>query len=213
MSRKKIVLDTSVFVNPASSHAFGRSPTEAFIAFLEIGKRIDDVDFYMPPSIYMELMHFCEEAKIPDKLALVINKKAPKKNELRVPGIFIYQLVDSMRDRVDRGLRLAERHVREALSGEAKEKAASANLPAGAGPEKKVRPDAYSIGLLRESYRRIMREGVLDSKADVDLLLLAYELDAMLVSADLGVVEWAENLGLTILTHEKLKPFLSEHAK
>jgi RNA ligase partner protein len=130
-----------------------------------------------------------------------------KKNELRVPGVFIYQLVDSMRDRVDRGLRLAERHVREALSGEAKEKAAAAD------PSKKIRPDAYSIGLLRESYRRIMREGMLDSKADVDLLLLAYELEATLISADLGVVEWAENLGLAHLSHEQLPAFLSSQAE
>jgi RNA ligase partner protein len=207
MSRKKIVLDTSVFVNPASSHAFGRTPTEAFATFLEKAKNISGVEFYMPPSIYTELMHFCEESKIPAKLLLIINKKAPKKNELRVPGVFIYQLVDSMRDRVDRGLRLAERHVREALSGEAKEKAAAAD------PSKKIRPDAYSIGLLRESYRRIMREGMLDSKADVDLLLLAYELEATLISADLGVVEWAENLGLAHLSHEQLPAFLSSQAE
>lgn len=206
MSSKNIVLDTSVFVNPAASHIFGRSPTEAFTTFLELAKEASHVNFYMPPSIYTELMHFCEEAKIPHKLLMAINRKAPKKNELRIPGVFIYQLVDSMRDRVDRGLRLAERHVREALSGEAKEKAATAD------PSKRMHPDAYSIGLLRESYRRIMREGMLDSKADVDLLLLAYELEATLVSADLGVIEWAENLGLSLLSHEQLKTFLTENA-
>jgi RNA ligase partner protein len=206
MSRKKIVLDTSVFVNPASSHAFGRTPTEAFATFLEKAKNTSNVDYYMPPSIYTELMHFCEEQKISQKLLLIINKKAPKKNELRVPGVFIYQLVDNMRDRVDRGLRLAERHVREALSGEAAQKA-------NADESKKMRPDAYAIGLLRESYRRIMREGTLDSKADVDLLLLAYELEATLVSADFGVVDWAEQLGLSILKHEQLPAFLSAHAE
>ncbi len=205
MSRKKLILDTSVFVNPASAHVFGRTPTEAFVAFLEKAKETANVDYFMPPSIYTELMHFCEEKSVPGKLLLIINQKAPKKNELKIPGVFIYQLVESMRDRVDRGLRLAERHVREALSGEAKQKAEAAD------PSGKIRPDAYSIGLLRESYRRMMREGTLDSKADVDLLLLAYELDALLVSADLGVVEWAEHLGLSVLKYEQLKTFLNEH--
>jgi len=207
MSRQNIILDTSVFVNPASFHAYGRTPTDAFTAFLQKAQNISDVHFYMPPSIYTELMHFCEESKVPHKLLLLIHKKAPKKHELRVPGVFIYQLVESMRDRIDRGLRLAERHVREALSGEAKEKAAAAD------PSGKIRPDAYSIGLLRDSYRRMMREGTLDSKADVDLLLLTYELEATLVSADLGVMEWAENLGLSILSHEQLPAFLASHEK
>jgi predicted DNA-binding protein (UPF0278 family) len=53
----------------------------------------------------------------------------------------------------------------------------------------------------------------LDSKADVDLLLLAYEMNATLVSADQGVLEWAENLGVALLAHERLREFLQEKAK
>jgi uncharacterized protein len=204
---KRIVLDTSVFVNPASSRAFGDSPTTAFARFLELAKETVGVEFYMPPSIYAELMHFCEEQKIAARLLLLINKRPPKKHELKVSGMFVYNLVESMRDRSDRGLRLAERHVREALDGTASDKAAPAE------GNQKVRPDAYIIGLLRESYRRIMREGMLDSKADVDLLLLAYELDATLVSADQGVLDWAENLGVPLLAHDHLKEFLQEKTK
>jgi RNA ligase partner protein len=204
-----IVLDTSVFVNPASAHVFGDSLTVAFTRFLELAQSVEGVEFYMPPSIYTELMHFCEESKVPSNLLLLINRRPPKKNELRVPGVFIYTLVESMRDRVDRGLRLAERHVREALDGTASDKAAIASTEG----DKKVRPDAHVIGLLRESYRRIMREGMLDSKADVDLLLLAYEMNATLVSADQGVLEWAENLGVALLAHERLREFLQEKAK
>jgi RNA ligase partner protein len=168
----------------------------------------------MPPSIYYELSHFAEEAKIPLKLRNVIQQQAPKKNELKVPGIFIYTLVDTMRDRIDRGLRLAERHVREALSSSAKasEDVSTQSLAKGDATKKhgEIRADAEAIGRLRETYRRIMREGALDSKADVDLLLLSYELDGFLVTADEGVLLWAEHLGLKILPYPQLKSLLEK---
>ena len=56
----------------------------------------------------------------------------------------------------------------------------------------------------------MMREGMLDSKADVDLLLLAYELNATLVSADEGVLLWAENLGISTLPYALLRPLMLE---
>jgi len=198
--KKKLVLDTSIFVNPASAAAFGSSPTAALAAFLEQAKQAD-VELLMPPSIYAELMCFAEEAKISKALLLLIHRKPPKKHETRIPGVFIYSLVESMRDRVDRGLRLAERHVRESLQAPAAQSAAG---------DKPVRADAEAISRLRESYRRIMREGMLDSRADVDLLLLAYEVDGLLVSADQGVLSWAENLGISILSYDHLRDFLVE---
>ena len=50
---------------------------------------------------------------------------------------------------------------------------------------------------------------MLDSRADVDLLLLTYELNATLISADLGVLAWAESLGLSILPYDQLPAFLA----
>lgn len=202
---KQFVLDTSLFVNPASAQAFGSSPTGAFTNFLELAKKVEGVSFLMPPSIYSELMHFAEEKKISASLLSLIQQKPPKKHEIQVSGFFIYQLVESFRDRVDRGLRLAERHVREALQA-----------PEAAVPKEKkaapdeIRADSKLISSLRESFRRMMREGMLDSKADVDLLLLAYETKATLVSADEGVLAWAENLGIEILPYEQLQPCLKD---
>lgn len=201
----RLVLDTSLFVNPACAQAFGPFPTAAFAAFLELAKDSQGVECCMPPSIYAELMHFVEEQKIPKSLLLVLNTKPPRKHETKIPGIFIYELVETMRDRVDRGLRLAERHVREALHMEPPPKVSDHG-------SKAVRADAEAIARLRESYRRIMREGLLDSRADVDLLLLAYELDATLVSADQGVIDWAEKLGIRLLPYERLRALLIESA-
>lgn len=203
MTKKTFILDTSVFVNPDSGRFFGHDPTSSFQNFLGLAAAASGVEFLMPPSVYEELMHFAEEARIPKKLLLAVYKKAPRKHELKVPGIFLYQLVDEIRDRTDRGLRLAERVAREAIQ-----------MPPPAAPapgQKGPRPDADVISRLRESYRRIMREGMLDSKADVDLLLLSYEVDGTLVTADQGVLLWAENLGLSIMTPESLKEFLHHH--
>ncbi|MCB4756405.1 MAG: hypothetical protein LHV69_05120 [Elusimicrobia bacterium] len=232
MTKKvQLILDTSLFVNPACAHVFGHSPTSALTQFLEKAKEVKNVDFLMPPSVYAELMHFAEEPKIPKSQLLLIHKRAPKKHELRVPGIFLYQLVDETRDRVDRGLRLAERHVREALQislgaphpgplplGEGARLLGRMNnelpLPTGEGRgegRKMVRPDAEIIGRLRDSYRRMMREGMLDSKADVDLLLLTYEVEGTLATGDIGLQTWAENLGLTLLSPEHLPEFLEKH--
>lgn len=195
-----VILDTSLFVNPASSHVFGPTPTLAFQEFLDLARLKTDTKFLMPPSIYAELMHFAEEPKIPRELLLTIHKQPPKKHELKIPAIFIYDLVEAMRDRIDRGLRLAERHTREAID--------MVPPPKGEHP-KGPRPDAEVIGRLRESYRRIMREGMLDSKADVDLLLLAYETGGKLASADEGVILWAENMGIPILSYDHLYEFVT----
>jgi RNA ligase partner protein len=198
---RRFALDTSVFVNPASASAFGPTPTAALTRFLEQARGLDGVEFLVPPSVYGELMYFAEEASVPKDLLLLLRQQAPRKNEVKVPGIFIYTLVDEIRDRIDRGLRLAERAVRDALH--------EAPPPEPERGAKGPRPDAEPIQRLRESHRRIMREGMLDSRADVDLLLLCYETGSTLVTADQGLLLWAEHLGLEILPHEQLPAFLA----
>ncbi len=74
------------------------------------------------------------------------------------------------------------------------------------GAEKK-KPDEI-IQDLRRKYRDALREGIIDSKEDVDLLLLAMELDALLITADQGLITWAEKLGVRWLIPEKFKDFL-----
>ncbi len=203
---KQLVLDTSLFVNPASAEAMGNSPTTALKRFLELSKNAPGISLFMPPSIYRELMYFVEEPKIPAELLTLLQQRAPQKHSLQVPGFFIYSLVESFRDRVDRGLRLAERHVREAIEVTPPPKPEK-------GAKGEVRPDSKLVSSLRESFRRMMREGMLDSKADVDLLLLAFEIKGTLVSADEGVLLWAENLGIEILPYPQLLPLVQEAVK
>lgn len=183
---QKIVLDTSLFVNPDVRCSFGATPTEAFETFLFLSAQIHILEFYMPPSIFQELMHFVERDKIPAELLLVLHQKPPKMHELKTPAFLLYELIEDIRERVNKGLRIAEKAVRDV--------------------EKKS-PEEI-IQELRRKYRDALREGIIDSKEDVDLLLLAMELDALLVTADHGLIKWAEKLGIKWLFPEKFKDYL-----
>lgn len=185
-SLKRVVLDTSLFVNPDVRSGLGATPTDALETFLFLAAQIQILEFYMPPSTFGELLHFVDKPKIPGDLLVLLHQKPPKKHEIKCPAFILYELIEDIRDRVNKGLRIAEQAVRSA--------------------EKKG-PDEI-IQDLRRKYREALREGIIDSKEDVDLLLLALELDALLITADQGLIRWAEKLGIEWLIPEKFKEYL-----
>lgn len=186
-SVRRVVLDTSLFVNPDVRLSLGRTPSEALETFLFLAGQIHILEFYMPPSVFKELLNFVDREKIPGDLLVVLHQKPPKRYELKCPATLLYDFVEEMRDRVNRGLRIAEGAVRSA--------------------EKKKADEI--IQDLRRKYRDALREGIIDSKEDVDLLLLALELDAMLITADQGLITWAGKLGIPWLFPEKFKDYLT----
>ncbi|MFV1975758.1 MAG: RNA ligase partner protein, partial [Candidatus Scalindua sp.] len=159
------VIDTSIFTNPDVYITFGRTPTTALKNFLKLIIKLEGPGFYMPPSIYEELMNFVDIDKIPKDLQVRIFQKPPKKYEMNVPAFLLYELIEDVRHRIDKGLRVAEQAVREVITDN--------------------EPD--TITNLRRKYRSALREGIIDSKEDVDLILLARELDGILVTADKGI--------------------------
>ncbi len=186
-SRKdKVVLDTSLFVNPEIRHDFGGSPTEALNGFLVLAEKIPALEFYMPSSIFEELLNFVDIKKVPGSFMAIIRQKSPSRHELNSPALLLYEFVEEMRDRVNKGMRIAEKAVRSMNST----------------PEKEV------IQSMRKNYRDALREGILDSKEDVDLIFLAKELDALLVTVDHGAIKWAEKLGVRWLLPTKFKDYL-----
>lgn len=191
--KEKVVLDTSLFVNPEVRTNFGKTPTEAMEGFLSLAVQIPTVDFYMPSSIFRELLNFIDENKISGDLLIVLRQKSPSRHELSCPAFLLYELIDDIRERVNKGLRVAEKAVRKT----SKEKE----------NEKEI------IQSLRRNYRDALRDGIIDSKEDVDLILLAKELDALLVTADNGVIKWAEKLGIRWLLPKKFKDYLVSSIK
>jgi len=96
-----------------------------------------------------------------------------------------YELVEEMRIRINKGLRVAEDAVR---SGTQK------------GMDETIKD-------LRKKYREALREGIIDSKEDVDLIFLSLELKATLVTGDQGLIKWADKLGIEWIVPEKFKDF------
>lgn len=189
--KEKVVLDTSLFVNPEVRTDFGKTPTEAIKNFLSIAAQIPILEFYMPPSIFQELFNFIDENKVSGDLLTIIRQKPPKRHELSCPAFLLYELIEDIRERVNKGLRVAEKAVRDIKKGEEKE----------------------IIQSLRRNYREALREGIIDSKEDVDLILLAKELDALLITIDHGVIKWAEKLGIRWLMPNRFKDYLLSYLK
>lgn len=179
-----VVLDTSLFVNPDARHYFGKSVSEALHYFTDSVKEREDLDCYMPPSVYEELSKFLEEG-LPASKTVVIKKQSPASYETPVPSLFVYEFIEEMRHRINKGLRIAEKYSRKAHENE------------------------ETIKQLRDEYRVALREGVLDSKEDFDLILLSKELGASLATSDQGLIKWAQKLGIPCLTPEELKEIIT----
>ncbi len=184
--KERVVLDTSLFVNPAVRGNFGSTPTEAVEGFLFLASQIPTIEFYMPSSIFKELLNFIEPDKVSGDLLSILHQKSPNKHELTCPAFLLYELIDDIRERVNKGLRIAEKAVRSVQKAD----------------------ESDVIQSMRKNYRDALREGIIDSKEDVDLILLAKELNALLVTTDYGAIKWAEKLGVRWLLPDKFKDYL-----
>jgi len=182
----KIVLDTNIFINPDARHFFGKSPKEALDIFLERLEKKQDILCFMPPSVYEELTKFIEQNSISKRIVL-INKKPPSRYEMKIPSLLFYEFIEEIRSRVNKGLRVGEKYVRKCLQS---------------------KDEQETIKALREEYRLALREGIVDSKEDFDLILLAKELDAYLATSDNGLILWAQKLGINCISAQELKDFL-----
>ncbi len=185
------VIDTSIFTNADVSIAFGKTPTTALKGFLKLIRKLEGPYFYMPPSIYKELMNFVDADKLPKDLQVKIFQKPPRKYQMNVPAFLLYELIDDVRQRIDKGLRVAEQAVRKVITD----------------------TEPETITDLRKKYRSALREGIIDSKEDVDLILLAKELDGIVVTADKGIMTWADKLGIRFIESRNLRGIIDSLIK
>lgn len=169
----RLVLDTSLFVNPDTQHQFGPDIQEAVSHFLQIAQD-KQLELYMPISIYRELSHFAPPSSLAAfrRVAVV---RAPDLHHMRVPAAILHSFIRDLRNRVNQGLRVAERAIRS------------------------DRRD-NNVRWLRERYREALRSGIVDSVEDLDVVLLAKEVKGAILSADQGIANMAEELGLEVFT-------------
>jgi RNA ligase partner protein len=205
--KQRFVLDTSTFVtedirrdDESVEDAVDRLLDSIAEAKLELG-----ISCYMPPSIHDELVGMLENRDVSEatlaKLNTWVIRKHPSRYEVTIPAEIVYQFVDEMSHRVNRGLRVSEEAVRSAgdLNDEELE-----------GHDHKTDVDE-AISRLRDKYRRTLRQGVLDSREDFDLLILARELDAGVVTEDQGIINTAGDFGLRYMRGREFPDLLDEY--
>ncbi len=178
MGIRKFVIDTSLFINPQARVMFGKTSDSAILEFIKKIKKLN-CEFYMPPSVFNELKNFIKPATA-EKCEPFIKRRAPNLYATFVPAAILYSFVEDVRKRINKGLRLAEEYAID-------------NRPKN---DEKLRK-------LREKYRDAMRNGLVDSTEDFELILLAKEMDAALVSADEGIIDFAAKLGCECINASK----------
>lgn len=187
------VLDTSVFTNPDVYTQFEVDQLGAIENFISLASHTN-ANFFMPTSVYYELTKMVSLGELAPKFELVVRIRSPRKWDLMVPAEFLYGFIEEVRYRINKGLRIAEEHTKEA----------------GKLTEEQV---GRIINKLREKYREALRTGIIDSKEDVDVLLLSYELDAILVSGDEGLRKWADRVGIKLVDPKNLRYIMENLAK
>lgn len=187
------VLDTNLFFNMEPGLAVGKTTEEVLIKVTKGMKRLKvekSAHFYMPPRIVEEFLGFFDEPRpaYVDEFLKEVTIKSPDVSHINFPAPVFYQLVDDIRKRSLRGLQIAQEEL---------EKGAQATIGIKElGKSEFEMRLATPIRALRDRYRQATRTGFLDSVADLDLIALAKEKDAMLVSTDEGVLTWGRTFGI-----------------
>ncbi|MCL7412766.1 MAG: RNA ligase partner protein [ANME-2 cluster archaeon] len=219
MIRQRFVLDTSALTDSTTREVEGyRNLCDGISGILNTiadARLSFDISCYVPfPSVYNELKDFAKNNGCNDEVIAKIDtwlvKKTPDRYEVKIPSKIFYEYVDYMRTRINKGMNVAEDAIWEAATeclfttSEAKDKRKI---------ELEIERDIIGsiVGKFRDKYRTALRYGILDSAPDIDVLLLAKELDAAVVASDMGVQKWAEQLGLRFVEARSFPAIIREY--
>ena len=216
LPRQQFVLDTSLFITEEIRED-GESLEEAVLRLLDriATARLElNMSCYMPPSIHDELATMLRERDVSDevfsRLDTWVVRKSPDRYGVSIPADIVYEFIDEMSDRVDRGLRVSEEALREVEQLDPEQLT---------GPSEDNSTQEYMteadevLSNMRDRYRKALRQGVLDSREDFDLLILARELNAGVVTEDRGIISWADQFGLRYVRGGQFPPLLEEYLR
>jgi hypothetical protein len=214
LPRQRFVLDTSLFITEEIRRD-GESLESAVVRLLDLvaTARLElNISCYMPPSIHDELATMLRDRGVSEevfsRLDTWVVRKSPDRYGVTIPANIVYNFIEEMSDRVNRGLRVSEEALREVqqLDPEA--------LATQTQDDTDYMTEADRIlSSMRDKYRRALRQGVLDSREDFDLLVLARELDAGVVTEDRGIVSWADDFGLRYVYGGQFPTLLEEYLR
>jgi RNA ligase partner protein len=188
---EKFVIDTNFFVNLEIKSGFGNNPKAVVSGFTSLAQKLKEektAEFFMPPRIVEEFLGFFGKDNLIKDLLSITTIKSPEVSQLQFSAEVFYQLIDEVRERAYRGLRIAE----EAVVDGAKKMIGRKEYNK-IEFEKRI---GSTVKNLRERYRNATRVNFLDSLADLDLIVLTKEIDGFLVSADEGVIRWGRIFGI-----------------
>jgi RNA ligase partner protein len=219
MLRQRFVLDTTALTDSQAWESEGCTTIcqgmSAILDRVAQARLHLDISCYVPyPSVYNEIKDFvrnndCDVAVL-GKVDTWLVKKTPDRYKVKVPSKVFYEYVDYMRSRINKGMNISEEAVWETVS-----RCISLSTEAHGLGQMKDEIERDVIGSIirkfREKYRAALRYGILDSAPDIDVLLLAKELDAAVVSQDLGVQRWAEQLGLRFMESRSFPVMIREY--
>lgn len=215
-AKQRFVLDTTAFTDTQLREEFGSGDlgdTANFLIDLIAKSRIKlNISCHMPPITYKEFVDYMTRYECPGDILIKtetwIVKKTPNRYDTKIPSEIFYEYVHDMRERMNKGMRISENAIWEA---------AVESMVRISREEKKADIELEVIGNaikdFRKRYRAALRKGTLDSAPDLDVLLLAKELNAGVVAADEGIKVWAERLGLRFLSAKSFPKMLGEYLK
>ncbi|MHA1212404.1 MAG: RNA ligase partner protein [Candidatus Heimdallarchaeota archaeon] len=194
--RQRFVLDTTAFTDSKLTNQFGgkvRDVVNRLSELISIGRLRLNISCYMPPSTFNELKKFLLENKCTirdiDQVEAWVVRKSPDRFSVLLSSQVIYEYVSDVRERLDQGMTIVRRAIKETI------KSCERNIYEENGQSENDIEKTIAK-TFEEKYRQKMRRGVLDSLPDIDTLILAKELDAGVVSADTGIKQWTERMGI-----------------
>jgi RNA ligase partner protein len=216
LPRQQFVLDTSLFITEEIRRD-DESLSSAVLRLLDLvaTARLElNISCHMPPSIHDELATMLRDRDVDDevfsRLDTWVVRKSPDRYGVTIPANIVYDFIEEMSDRVDRGLRVSETALREVEQLDPDELARETD---GDGTEAYMTEADQILSKMRDKYRRALRQGVLDSREDFDLLVLARELDAGVVTEDRGIISWADEFGLRYVRGGQFPVLLEEYLR
>ncbi len=221
MLRQRFVLDTTALTDSMAWEKEGCTTVcEGMSAILDCVAEARlhlGISCYIPyPSVFNEIRDFVRHNECDEMVLIKVDtwliKMTPDRYEVKIPSKIFYDYVDYMRSRMNKGMNVAEEAVWESVSR-------CIELSSSEGDLGKMKDEIERevigsvIRKFREKYRNALRYGILDSAPDIDVLLLAKELNAAVISQDLGVQRWAEQLGLRYLEARSFPVIVREYLR
>ena len=216
MQKQRFCLDTTAITDSEVRKSLNASTiTESAEKILDLiakSRIYLDISCHIPyPSVYDELIGFLKREGCPEEIIIKVDtwlvKKTPNRYEIKLPAEILYEYIRDLRERINKGMRLSE----SAMYETAEE---MYNLAREGEENKRELINTVlskTVNTFRNKYRNALRTGTLDSAPDLDVLLLAKELDAAVVASDEGIEKWAQRLGLRFVKAKDFPFILKEY--